>query len=297
MQGADLFLVWRAAHPARLGRQLAHEAIGEQVAFDPLDNQALHPLAGDTAAFSNAIAPIPIAHPFAAVRGAQQPGQQVFRARPVAGRPAGLQAGQNRLCLLGRDQALVGVVIHHPFRARPALHAALVAAAVDPLGVNVPDRVPGIGEGVPLDADQARRADAGQPGLGYRCCPADASRPGLEIVPHLVGALAAHQAGFCHRLPVADRACLDVLEAVTKRCPAAGAPALAHVFGHPAEALFLRHQTVQHVEGAHHLLDHHVHDGVRLGQLRIEHLDPAFFAFVVEHGGQVLVLPRDAGSV
>ena len=67
------------------------------------------------------------------------------------------------------------VALDHPFRARPALHPALVAAGAV-LVVHVPDRVSGVGEGVPLHAAQ-RRAHPGYLEPTRKHATADRARP------------------------------------------------------------------------------------------------------------------------
>ncbi|MDO8934196.1 MAG: hypothetical protein Q7U97_17530 [Rhodocyclaceae bacterium] len=88
-----------------------------------------------------------------------------------------------------------------------------------------------------------------------------------------------------------------MFQLVAQRRPAAGAPSLADVLGHAAEALFLRDHAVQLVGCAHYLRNEYVHHRPGLGELGVDDFYPALLALVVENGGDILVVARDPSRI
>ncbi|MDO8934195.1 MAG: hypothetical protein Q7U97_17525 [Rhodocyclaceae bacterium] len=71
-QGLELRVLWRRTEPPRLGDQFAGEEGGRQVLAHRGHYRALDRVLADSAAFSDAVAPIPIGVPFRALWRGQE---------------------------------------------------------------------------------------------------------------------------------------------------------------------------------------------------------------------------------
>ncbi|WP_259303716.1 hypothetical protein [Thermomonas sp. S9] len=230
----------------------------------------------------------------------QQAGQQraPLRARAgVALAAQGLQPGEQQLGRVVVDHGRVRVSLDDPLAARAPLAPADVLAALT-FGVDVPDRVPGIGEGVPFEADARCGCDIGQPRLlrcHLRLHPAGAR---LQVGGDLRRNLRVQlQHGLGHRRAVADRPGCDLLEPVAQGRPAARAIALAHVLGHARQPLLLRREAVPLVQRLHDPAQQGVGDRVRLRHVLVEHADARFAACVLEEECDVSAPGNAAGVV
>ncbi|MEQ8511186.1 MAG: hypothetical protein RJP96_02555 [Algiphilus sp.] len=259
------------------------EHLLEDGAVDLIGRQAL--ALGAVVAVGGAVALDAGAGPRLAVRRHQQAGQQVGAGRGAHAVGVGVQRAEDGLGLGLGDEGFVRVALDHPVLARPALAAALVPAAGARF-VDVPDGVPGVGEGVPFDADHRAgvAVDAALAhGLGARA----AGGAGLQIAARLVGVVVRFERGLAHRLAVARGAGVVVGQLVAPWRPAAGAPAAMHVLAHAGEALLARHEAVHLVHRLQHRFQNHLADRIDLGHLAEHDLHVALGALVAERLGDV----------
>ncbi|MCD7096954.1 hypothetical protein [Stenotrophomonas sp. MMGLT7] len=210
--------------------------------------------------------------PLLAIRVEQQAAKQragvAIALAHAGGRPRSrlrLQAPQQPFGRLIVDQGGVRVALDHPFAARPALAAAHVAAALA-LGVYVPDGVPGIGQGIPFQADQGG-VGHGQPGQHLGALPRHLGRAVAQVLAdghRCLRIRLQHRLG--DHLALAHGAGGYLAQHVAGRRAATGAKAGAHVLAHARQALLLAGDAVVLVPGHQHRLQHHLGERIDVRQ-------------------------------
>lgn len=158
--------------------------------------------------------------------------------------------------------------------------------------VHAPGGVPGIGEGLPLQAVEVP-ADPGKlAGHAARL----ACRPGVEIARHRRGIGAGDKPRPYHRLTIAQRPGRLMIQAIAARWPSTRPPALAHGFGHSGRALGLGGQAMPLIHRLQDGAQQHTRDRVGIRYRAVQDLDARPFRLVLENQRQVAP-PGDARGI
>ncbi|MDH5179501.1 MAG: hypothetical protein OEZ39_18490 [Gammaproteobacteria bacterium] len=149
--------------------------------------------------------------PGVTLRGFEYPGQQVFRGGSSSlCVVTDLQFFQQTFGFTGGNQCLMGIMCDHPLRTRAVFGVAFITCARGKLISPVPDSMSGIGEGIPLHADECGRGHMLKTGKCRSPLSRRAFHTGLEIAGHLGGFFGRFQLGLGDHLTITHGAGLDL---------------------------------------------------------------------------------------